>query len=103
MNWEGVGTVHENCVVVFKVNEDCGELSNMSNAFPLVVGGVRLGSSEALYQAMRFPHRPDWQQEILDAPHAMQAKMAAKKEGRRRTGSRPDWEQVQQEVMRWVL
>src|SRR5262245_35960788 len=103
MNWEGEGTAHENCVVFFKVKEEWGGLSNMSNDFPLRVNGRRVGSSEALYQACRFPHRADWQQEVLDAPHAMRAKMAAKKEGRRRTGSRPDWEQAQQEVMRWCL
>jgi ribA/ribD-fused uncharacterized protein len=103
MNWEGEGTVHENCVVVFKVNEDYGGLSNMNNDFPLRVNGLRVGSSEALYQACRFPHRPDWQQEILDAPHAMRAKMVARKEGRRKQHSRADWEQVQQEVMRWCL
>ncbi len=103
MRWECDGRVLSDCVVFFKVNEEWGGLSNMSNDFSLAVGGVRVGSSEALYQAMRYPHRPDWQQEILDAPHAMQAKMKSKKEGRRKTASRPDWEQVQEQVMRWVL
>ena len=103
MKWECNGQTIENCVVFFKVNEKWGELSNMNNAFPLKIGDVLVGSSEALYQAMRYPHRPDWQKEILDAPHAMQSKMKSKKDGRRKTGSRPDWEQVQEEVMRWVL
>ncbi|MCX7664822.1 MAG: NADAR family protein [Gemmataceae bacterium] len=103
MNWEEGGIVHENCVVFFKVNEEWGGLSNMSNDFPLHVNGLRITSSEALYQAGRFPHRPDWQREILDAPHAMQAKMKAKKEGRRKEHSRPDWEEVQVDVMRWCL
>src|SRR5262245_3223760 len=103
MNWEGEGTGHQNCVVVFKVNEEWGGLSNMSNDFPLRVNGLRVGSTEALYQACRFPHRPDWQQEILDAPHAMRAKMVAKKEGRRKQHSRADWERLQEAVMRWCL
>ncbi len=103
MNWEWDGRGADDCVVFFKVKEQWGGLSNMSNDFPLAVGGVRVGSSEALYQAMRFPHRPDWQREILDAPHAMRAKMMSKKGGRRKTGSRPDWEAVQEHVMRWVL
>jgi type I restriction enzyme S subunit len=102
MNWELEGTVHENCVVFFKVNEEWGGLSNMSNEFPLRVNGLRISSNEALYQACRFPRRPDWQQEILDAPHAMQAKMKAKKGGRRKEHSRPDWEEIQVAVMRWV-
>lgn len=103
MNWEWEGKVHENCVVFYKVNEEWGGLSNMSNDFPLLVNGLQVGSSEALYQACRFPHRPNWQKEILDAPHAMQAKMKAKKEGRRKDHSRPDWEEVQVEIMRWCL
>ena len=102
MNWEWEGTVHQGCVVFFKVGGEYGGLSNMSNDFPLRVNGLRIGSSEALYQACRFPHRPDWQQEILAAPHAMQAKMKAKKQGRR-PQSRPDWAQVQLDVMRWCL
>jgi type I restriction enzyme S subunit len=103
VNWEWEGTVHENCVVFYKVSDEYGGLSNMSNEFPLQVNGLRVGSSEALYQAFRFPQRPDWQQAILDAPHAIQAKMKAKKEGRRKEHSRPDWEQVQEAVMRWCL
>src|SRR5262249_61970838 len=103
MNWEWEGTVHQDCVVFYKVNEEWGELSNMSNEFPLRVSGLRVGSSEALYQACRFPHRPDWQQEILEAPHAMRAKMVARKEGRRKQHSRSDWQEIQIEVMRWCL
>ena len=103
MNWEEEGTVHENCVVFYKVNEEWGGLSNMSNEFPLRVNGKPVGSTEALYQACRFPHRPDWQREILDAPHAMQAKMKAKKEGRRKEHSRLDWDEIQVELMRWCL
>jgi type I restriction enzyme S subunit len=103
MNWEGEGTVHENCVVLYKVGEEWGGLSNMSNDFPLRVNGQPVGSSEALYQACRFPHRPDWQREILDAPHAMRAKMIARRDGRRKEHSRPDWQEVQVEVMSWCL
>jgi ribA/ribD-fused uncharacterized protein len=90
-------------VVFYKVSDEYGGLSNVSNEFPLQVNGLRVGSSEALYQACRFPHRPDWQREILDAPHAMPAKMKAKKKGRRKKHLRPDWEQVQEAVMRWCL
>jgi ribA/ribD-fused uncharacterized protein len=103
MNWEGEGTVHEDCVVFYKVGEEWGGLSNMNNDFPLRVNGMRIGSSEALYQACRFPQRPDWQQEILNAAHAMRAKMVSKKEGRRKEHSRADWEQVQEAVMLWCL
>jgi len=108
MRWEWDGRAFEDCVVFFKVAEvvdglPVGVLSNMSNKFPLTIGGVRVRSTEALYQALRFPHQPDWQQEILDAPHAMRAKMAAKKSRRRKLHSRTDWEAIQVDVMRWCL
>ena len=90
-------------VVVFKVNDLWGSLSNMSNDYPLLVNGIQFGSSEALYQACRFPHQPEWQEEIINAPHAMMAKMAAKKAGRRRHHSRPDFDTVKVEIMRWCL
>jgi type I restriction enzyme S subunit len=103
MMWEWNGNRFDECVVFFKVNEKWGGLSNMSNDFPLRIGEIEVKSSEALYQALRFPHQPDWQREILDAPHAMQAKMKAKKGGRKRDHSRPDWDQKQVEVMEWCL
>src|SRR5262245_47122211 len=103
MNWEEEGRVHQDCVVFYKVGEEWGGLSNMSNDFPLRGNGRRIGSSEGLYQACRFPRRADWQREILEAPHAMRAKMVAKKEGRRKEHSRPDWGEIQVEVMRWCL
>ena len=107
MNWEWRGVEKENCAVVFKVAEEFGGVSNMSNEFPLVVYGEAgeefiFKSSEALYQACRYPHQPKWQREIMDAPHAMRAKMAAKKEGRR-DETRPDWDAVRVEIMRWCL
>ncbi len=103
MNWEHDGTMHENCVVVYRVKEEWGDLSNMTNDFPLTVAGILIGSSEALYQAMRFPHQPDWQREVFDAGHAMAAKMKSRKERRRDTGSRPDWLTVNLDIMRWTL
>ncbi len=103
MIWEWDGQRSEDCAVIHKVNEEWGGLSNMSNAFPLQIGGIPVKSSEALYQALRFPHQPDWQREILDAPHAMQAKMKAKKAGHKKNHSRTDWDRIQVELMAWCL
>ena len=102
MNWESNGQILTEVAVVYKVGEEFGGLSNMHNGYPLELGDVKVKSSEALYQACRYPHRPEWQREILEAPHAMMAKMAAKKAGRR-ADSRPDWDSVRVEIMRWVL
>jgi ribA/ribD-fused uncharacterized protein len=104
MNWVSEeGQTHEDAVTFFKVSEEFGGLSNMSGAYPLRVNGNRVGSSEALYQACRFPHQPDWQKEIIGQASPMAAKMKAKKDGRRDRHSRPDWGAVCVELMRWVL
>ena len=88
MIWESNGQQFEDCAVIFKVHDEFGELSNMHNGFPLKVGKLHVKSSEALYQAFRFPHQLDWQREILDAKQSMGAKMKAKKDGRRKAHSR---------------
>ncbi len=103
MNWENHdGAVAVNCSVFFKVKEAFGGLSNMSNDYPLMVNGVKAGSSEALYQACRYPHRPEWQAEIMRANLPMIAKrIARKKEWIAET--RSDWEEIRASVMRWAL
>lgn len=103
MKWEHQGVIHENCCVVFRTKEDWGELSNMASGYPLRVNGEQIGSSEGLYQALRFPHEPTWQKEIIEQTNPMTSKMKAKKDGRRDQHSRPDWYEVQLDVMRWVL
>lgn len=77
-----------------------GGLSNMAPGFPLKVNGVSIRTSEALYQACRFPHRPDLQRLIIDEISPMTAKMRSKPH---RGETRPDWEQVRVRVMRWCL
>ncbi|HYT90336.1 MAG TPA: NADAR family protein [Gemmataceae bacterium] len=104
MNWQSdEGTIHENCVVFFEVKGEFGGLSNMAGGYPLGIGGVTAYSSEALYQACRFPHRPEWQREIIEQRSPMAAKMKAKKDGRRTNHSRPDGGEVCVDLMRWVL
>jgi ribA/ribD-fused uncharacterized protein len=102
MIWEWQGIRYEDCAVIYKVDGEYGDLSNMSNGFPLQLCGVTIPSSEALFQMCRYSHKPEWQEEIMGSPHAMQAKMKARKESRPKEG-RPDWEQIKADVMRWVL
>lgn len=88
-------------VVVFhKTKEGFGGLSNMAAGFPLKINGVRVLSSEALYQACRFPHLPQIQREIIGQFSPMTAKMISKPH---RANSRPDWNKVRTRVMRWCL
>ncbi len=87
-------------VVVYKTRDSFGGLSNMAAGFPLQVNGVRILTSEALYQACRFPHLPDVQRAIIGQHSPMTAKMKSKPY---RNESRSDWDQVRFKVMRWCL
>lgn len=87
-------------VVVHKTKESFGGLSNMASGFPLRINGVRILTSEALYQACRFPHLPEVQREIIGQHSPMTAKMKSKPH---RKDSRPDWDHVRTKIMRWCL
>lgn len=104
MNWRSLdGTLNQDCVVIYRVRDAFGGLSNMAGGYPLLVNGIVIPSSEALYQACRFPHRPEWQAEIISQSNPMTAKMVAKKDGRRAHQSRPDWAAIELDVMAWAL
>src|SRR5436190_807211 len=92
--------VRGDSVVFCKTTEAYGGLSNMAAGFPVCVNGVRIRTSEALYQACRFPHMPDVQRLIIDEASPMTAKMRSKPY---RKDSRADWERVRVKVMRWCL
>ena len=89
-----------NAVVFLKTKEAFGGLSNMASGYPLLVNGIRILSSEALYQACRFPFLPDVQRLIIQQTSPMTAKMVSKPY---RAQSRPDWERVRVKIMRWCL
>ncbi|MNF97288.1 Swarming motility protein YbiA [compost metagenome] len=87
-------------VVFLKTNEEFGGLSNMAGGFPLFVNGQKILTSEALYQACRFPHLPDVQRLIIAQTSPMTAKMRSKPY---RFDSRPDWLRTRVRIMRWCL
>ncbi len=87
-------------IVFRKTDERFGGLSNMAPGFPLVVNDVQIRTSEALYQACRFPNRSDVQHQIIDDRSPMSAKMRSKPF---RGDTRSDWDLVRVQVMRWCL
>ncbi len=87
-------------IVFLKTNEPFGGLSNMAGGFPLHVQGARIYTSEALYQACRFPQLPDLQRLVIRQTSPMTAKMKSKPHCK---DSRPDWDRVRVKVMRWCL
>ncbi len=87
-------------IVVYKTRDSFGGLSNMAAGYPLQINGTRVLTSEALYQACRFPHIPEVQREIINQHSPMTAKMKSKPH---RKDSRPDWDEIRFRVMRWCL
>ncbi|MBI3258586.1 MAG: NADAR family protein [Ignavibacteriae bacterium] len=88
-------------VVIFKKTKELyGGLSNMASGFPIVINGITILTSEALYQACRFPHLPELQKQIIKQKSPMSAKMVTKPF---RNQSRGDWDSVRVSIMRWCL
>lgn len=90
----------DECAVFLKTTERFGGLSNMAGGYPLSINGIRVLTSEALYQACRFPHLPDVQKLIIGQASPMTAKMKSKQY---RKDSRSDWDSVRVSIMRWCL
>lgn len=83
-----------------KVADPLGSLSNMYNKAPLIVDGVTWKSSEALYQALRFPDHPKLQEAIRNESNAYTAKVLAHEN---KALTRPDWNDVNHQAMAWVI
>ena len=78
-----------------------GELSNFFPlASPIAARPWRFLTSEALYQAAKFPARPDVQRRIAEAPAAKTAAAIGRAPG---LGIDSDWNAQRVDVMRWVL
>lgn len=88
------------CCIFRKTKEEYGGLSNMASGYPLEINGLKILSSEALYQALKFPGYPKIQEKIIGERSPMTAKMVAKPY---KDCIRKDWEEVKIKVMRWCL
>lgn len=87
-------------IVFLKTEEAFGGLSNMAGGFSLCVNGIDIRTSEALYQACRFPHLPEVQRLIIEQRSPMTAKMKSRKHHQ---DSRQDWDWIRVKIMRWCL
>ena len=83
-----------------KTKDLYGELSNMCSGFPLKINGFNILTSEALYQACRFPFLPEAQKKIINEKSPMTAKMVSKPF---RIDTREDWDDVRIDIMYWCL
>lgn len=88
------------CVTFLKTAERWGGFSNMAAGFPLLVNQITIRSSEAMYQACRFPQLPEVQREII----AQASPMIAKMKSRAHMGdSRSDFDALRVPIMWWSL
>jgi len=83
-----------------KITDPAGVLSNM-NALAVTAGGRKWSSTEALYQACRFPDHQEVQELIWSENSPMAAKLRSK--SYRKTEGCGDWGAVQIPVMEWCL
>ncbi len=91
----------DECVLFRKTDEAFGGLSNMAGGYPIVVNNIFIRTSEALYQAMRFPDYPEIQKEIIEQKSPMTAKMVSKKY--RADKTRSDWDTKRIAIMKWSI
>lgn len=83
-----------------KVRERNGLYSNMHNDYPYEDGGLLWKSTEAQYQAGRYPHLPEVQEAIRAAPNAYVAKQVSREHY---AHTRPDWDEVKVPMMAYVV
>lgn len=72
----------------------------MAAGYPLKVNGIGIRTSEALYQACRYPLRIDVQKNIIEQKSPMAAKMVMKPY---KEFGRADWQDVKIDIMYWCL
>lgn len=84
------------CITFHKGTDEFGCLGNMTGGFPFVIKGVIWKSSEAFYQALRFPNHLDIQHDISQATNGFTAKLVAKAN---KDKTRKDWLDVRVTAM----
>ncbi|MBQ4059944.1 MAG: NADAR family protein [Lachnospiraceae bacterium] len=88
------------CITFRKTNEEYGGLSNMAGGYPIYIDGVKILTSEALYQACRFPEYPEIQREIVEQRSPMTAKDISRKYDHL---TRKDWASNRVQIMNWCI
>jgi ribA/ribD-fused uncharacterized protein len=102
MNYNAQAYNLNEVVSFLKTTEYYGLFSNMKGkGIYIEVNGVTFRSSEALYQAMRFPDNKAVQQLIIEQRSPIAAKMVTKPF--REDYCRKDWNDVRVGIMYWTL
>lgn len=91
--------ISESCIFK-KNNEEYGGLSNMATNYPIIVNDIKIRTTEALYQACRFPYNSEIQKIIIAEPSPMKVKMISNSN---KLLSREDWDDIKVKIMRWCI
>ncbi|MCG2572049.1 NADAR family protein [Acinetobacter sp. ME22] len=83
-----------------KTHEEWGGYSNMASGYPIIINDIHIRSSEALYQALKFPDHPEVQNKILAQTSPMTAKMVGKPF---REFIRSDFDLIKIRIMKWCI
>lgn len=89
-----------NSISFRKTSEEFGGLSNMAPGFSITINGYVFLTSEALYQACRFPNHPHIQKQIMLQKSPMTAKDISKEHTHL---TRADWDSERVKIMRWCI
>ena len=92
--------VISDCITFRKTNEEYGGLSNMAGGYLIYLNDAKILTSEALYQACRFPDFPDIQKEIVEQKSPMTAKEISRKYSYL---TRSDWDEKRVSIMNWCI
>jgi len=88
------------CITFKSTKGHYGALSNMAPKFPIYINGTALRTTEALYQALRFPNYPEIQKEIIQYA----SPISAKKYGRTHIEkTRADWNKYRFQIMKFCI
>lgn len=90
----------KDCITFRRTHEEYGGLSNMAGGYPIYIDGVKIRTSEALYQACRFPDYPEIQKEIIDQKSPITAKIISRKYDH---FTRKDWLGNRVQIMNWCI
>ena len=88
------------CITFRRTHEKYGGLSNMAGGYPIYFAGNKILTSEALYQACRFPEYSEIQQEIIMQRSPMTAKEVSRKYEH---FTRKDWTDKRVSIMNWCI
>lgn len=90
----------DECAVFWRTKELYGGFSNMCGGYAIQLGDIVIRSSEALYQACRYPDHPDIQEMIFSEASPLYSKKVAHSHLEK---SREDWMTNRVEIMLWCV